>query len=89
MCKVKLKFNGPGPSLGIHFLACNCDTKSVSLNVFEKLFFVRLLFVTLLTVLGLVILYGTRDSKMARGSLGIQQNQHPHPFHTKRVNTNN
>lgn len=34
--RVKLKINGPGPSLGIHFLAWNCDTKSVSLNVFEN-----------------------------------------------------
>lgn len=36
MCRVKLKINGPGPPLGKHFLACNCDTKSVSLNVFEN-----------------------------------------------------
>lgn len=34
MCRVKLKINGS--PLGIHFLTCTYDTKSVSLKVFEN-----------------------------------------------------
>lgn len=32
MCRVKLKINGPGPPLGIHFLDC---TVTVTLKVFR------------------------------------------------------